>query len=323
MGISGDGQYVGIFKAGANSIIEYNEVEHTGYHGIWFTGDNTIVRFNYVHHFLLNKSDGGGIYAYGKTGVNRQVYRNIVHDGLGDRFGLGEKEHPYSAQVHGIYMDGNTTGVTINENTCFSNNHSGIWLGSNGEITVSDNTLFNNKVAQLKGVDNERTYTKINIANNLLVAKEKGSLLLSFNISPESMAAIIMDKNYFSRPVWQPERIRGAKGYSKVPFEWDSYHDGGTVETRQTFHSLDEWKKLSGKDASTRIINSPGGAVLLMRLEYNPGKQPLKVQLKGEYSDASGKLLRGEIIIPPYGSKLLFSPAFSPVAPGSLQLRKS
>src|SRR5690606_10158221 len=48
MGMSGDGNGMGIFAPGDNTVIEYNNVLNTGYSGINFGGNNTVVKNNFV-----------------------------------------------------------------------------------------------------------------------------------------------------------------------------------------------------------------------------------------------------------------------------------
>ncbi len=312
MGLSGDGQYVAIFKVGSNSVVEYNEIANTGYNGIWYTGDNTIVRFNHIHHYCMVKSDGGGIYSYGVTGKNRLVHRNIVHDGPGDIYGIGENlSNPYTGQVHGIYNDGNTTNVTISDNTSFNNAHSGLWFGSNGEITATGNTLYNNKVAQIKGIDNERLYTNINIKNNNLFAVDKGSLVLSFNVDKKSMIEIASDNNNLCRPVYEPSSINAAPGYSQIPFNWDMYHDGGTVEAEYSFFSVDKWIKLTNKDGNSKktpdSINYQQG----VRFEYNTTNQRKSIVLNGNYKDLNGNFYNS-VTLEPFTSIILLKSLSNP-----------
>lgn len=316
MGMSSDGSYIGIQRVGSHSIVENNEIDSIGYHAIWYTGDNTIIRFNHVHHYMLKKSDGGGIYTYGVTGTSRKIYRNIVHDGPGDNYGTGitDNSNPYTRQAHGIYNDGNSTGVTISNNTCFNNAVSGIWFGSNGEITATENICYNNKVAQIQGNDEARPYSNITIKNNILFARDSGSLILSFNINNISLSQLTIDSNYYCRPLWEPLLPNPLKGYSKSfpNFSWNSYNDGGTIQmgnpavsNSDSFYSLENWKKLTGKDINS--LRTPIKNITLYNIlfEYNATTSVRKIHLVGDYFDVKGKKYTGSLELEPYTSIIL------------------
>ncbi len=121
----------------------------------------------------------------------------------------------------------------------------------------------------------------------------------------------------------EPENIRGAKGYSIVPFSWDTYHDGGTIETLNTFFSLENWKKLNGKDAATVKTNNRVNAHSAIQIEYNPTKLPVTKKLSGDATDIKGERTGNSITLPPYTSRVIVSRSVSPLAPGSLQMKKN
>ncbi len=216
MGISGDAQYNAIQYVGSNSIVEYNEIRNTGYIGIHFIGDNAVIKNNVIDSFCMIKSDGGGIYTYGETGSVRKIIGNIVSNGIGDLHGINvDLKHPYSGQVHGIYMDGNSSYVTIDNNTCFSNAQSGLFLGSSTNISVINNLLYNNDVVQLRAIDSKGALSNINIKNNVFVARDTAQLVTSFQTNGQYNIGSV-DYNYYCRPLYEPQSINTG-GYPNVP----------------------------------------------------------------------------------------------------------
>ena len=109
MGESGDGTYTGVEIRGANSIVQYNSIENTGYIALSFYGNNVLITNNLINNFNLVKNDGGGIYTYIGNGAalpGQNVTGNIVLNGMG--YGKGQ---PID-EVHacGIYLDDQSEG---------------------------------------------------------------------------------------------------------------------------------------------------------------------------------------------------------------------
>lgn len=312
MGRSGEGQYMGMYEIGANSLIENNHVEWTGYDGIYFSGNNTIVRYNHVHNYCAIKIDGGGIYTYGATGTNRLLYKNIVHEGKGNHYGLGltEPDNPFQyGQVHGLYMDGYTTGVTLRGNSSFGNDDSGMWIGSNGEITADSNTLYDNKTAQLRGYDVNRAWTNIVSKRNILFAKAQGQRVmhLDINYPTSSYPQFTSDSNYMCRPIWEPFGIN-ANGFSVLT--WDAHTDGGVIYNLPDgkFKSLDVWKTYSGKDAATVKTYTTVTDTSKIRFEYNATGSNTAVNFEGfTYKDPAGVSYSNSATLAPYSSLVLLN----------------
>ena len=311
MGLSGDAQTIGIMRVGARSIIEYNEIDSVGYHGVWFTGDSVIIRYNHVHHCMMKKSDGGGIYTYGATGVGRVVYNNIIHDNYADIYGIGITDftNPYSRQAHGIYNDGNSSNITETNNTCFNNSQSGIWFGSTENITATGNVCYNNTTAQIKGIDDKGIIKNVKITNNILFARDSGQLVMSFVFNNAvSMTGLNTDSNVYARPIWQPSGIDANNGYGVSPFKWNNYNDGAIIENASNygFYSLDAWQKSKYKDLHTLKAPASISTINDVYFAYNAGNQVSQVTLNQNYLDMNGvRFPSGQISLQPYSSILL------------------
>ena len=226
------------------------------------------------------------------------------------------------ARVHGIYCDGNTTGVNVYDNTCFNNSNSGIWLGSNGEITVTGNTCYNN-MYQIRGADGERNYTNMVVKNNIFFARDSIQLVSAFNVSNSSLSAMAIDNNYYCRPVREPDNINGVIGYSTynsidgaAGFNWQTYNDGGVIQSFG-YYSLDKWKLLTGKDANSSKTPITFTDTSRIKFEYNPTKLNKSILLNANYIDATGKTYSGTISLAPFTSIVLIKIGVSNIPPVS------
>jgi len=152
MGQSGGGSYKGVVaKALSNLLIEYNNVDTTGYVGIEFQGNNVNVRYNVVNHFDFVVDDAGGIYTYssstlanpGTIYTNRVVSNNIVMNGIGAANGRSTA----TLYATGIYLDGLAMNTSVLNNTVFNNPRGGIHSNNALNVTISGNTSYNNQNA--------------------------------------------------------------------------------------------------------------------------------------------------------------------------------
>jgi hypothetical protein len=322
MGRNGDGQYIGIFSPGDESLVQHNEISNIGYIGVHFVGSGTQVRNNHVHHFCLTKSDGGGIYTYGGEkrmaahARPRVVDGNIVHHGVGNIDGVAgaDKGSPYAPQCQGIYMDGNATDVIVSHNTVFKVASAGLWLGSNGGIRAFGNTLADNHFMQLGIDDQTSSPTGLEVRGNLCFAFEREQLCLSVSLrnKPEGQAwpqyvgsLGVLANNLYCRPIREPDGV-STRGYPHVP-TFKDYPGGGVVSTSWDglFLSLDVWKQAYPQDVgsskTSRAVDDPAD----LRLEYNPTTSTKDVDLPGEWEDARGRVYRSRLTLEPYASAVL------------------
>lgn len=309
MGASGDGQYEGISYTNSNTLIEYNKIFNIGYIGIHFIGNNTTVKNNYVDSFCLVKSDGGGIYTYEETGTARKITGNIVSNGIGDQYGINaDFNNPYAIQVHGIYMDGNSSNVSIEDNTVFNNSHSGLFFGSSTNMTAKNNLLYNNKVVQLKGIDSKGPLSNITINNNVVVARDSAQLAVSFvlvglNNNPAYNIGSV-DYNFYCRPLYEPSGVK-TQGYPHVPTYFNYPNGGIAIAYDQLFYSLDGWQALTGWDLHTQKSPQTIHSLDSLRFEFNPTNVSKKISLNGTFVDMKNQLYNNSVVLPPYSSIVL------------------
>lgn len=143
-------RFCGLMVRSDSCIIENNRVVHTGYIGIRALGANLLVRRNYIDGVNAYLDDGGCIYVNG--GMNKAdgtiIEENIVTNSFGAPAGgptyWGE---PHTAS-NGIYIDDNTSGVTVRNNIIAHISHNGIFYKGNAKDTISNcliegNLIFN------------------------------------------------------------------------------------------------------------------------------------------------------------------------------------
>ncbi|WP_162944649.1 right-handed parallel beta-helix repeat-containing protein [Flavisolibacter nicotianae] len=320
MGLSGDAQYNAIQYVNSNSVVQNNVIKNTGYLGIHFIGDSTVIRNNYIDSFSLVKSDAGGIYTYGETGRNRSVVGNIVSNGIGDRNGIGDPDpnNLYAGLVHGIYMDGNSSNVAIENNTCFNNVCSGLFLGSSNNIYARNNLLYNNTRTQLKLADTKDYFSNITIKNNILFGRDSAQLVLDAEALMHGLYNFgSIDSNYYCRPLYEPQGLDSIFGYPHVPTYYN-YPGGGIVQAyNRNFYSLDAWQTLAGKVGwEQHAQKSPVSIDNLdkLRFEYNPTQSPKVVTLDAAYVDARGKSYSNTLTLAPYTAVVLIQTGYTSLA---------
>jgi len=208
LGLSGIGQWYmgsGLYVEGDDNIIKYNRVTNSGYNGIQFHKRN-VVEYNFVQNALLTKDDGGGIYtaaagSYPNAPTSGSIVRYNIIDGV---FGSLNGCNPYGiCQGHGIYLDENSGGVTVEYNTVTNISDAGIFLHNSFNETVRYNTSYNN--GRQYHISTDLGGSKFN--NNILYAKAKnmenyaiqflGSQLMVKSFSREILILIIITNQTF------------------------------------------------------------------------------------------------------------------------------
>jgi len=130
--------------AGPKAVIEGNIIQYSGYIGIRFMPASRI-EGNVVDDSCLVLNDCGAIYTWGSAPNNSQVLRNIVRRAHGNLDGTLAGTQ---TAAQGIYLDDNTTGVLVAENTATEADH-GMQVHIAQRNTLRDNVLFNNRRSQL------------------------------------------------------------------------------------------------------------------------------------------------------------------------------
>lgn len=145
MGKNSDLNGIGIYLCSDadNSIIEKNTLENVGFNGIHFGGDYTKVLNNFVNEFCLIKQDGGGIYTNSdglrnRNNTGREVIGNIITNGHGNKMGSQEDVE----MAEGIYLDDNSSGVKVADNTIAFVSGKGLYLHNANNIEIINNLFY-------------------------------------------------------------------------------------------------------------------------------------------------------------------------------------
>lgn len=244
MGTSGDGNGTGINSRGKVNTLEYNQIINTGYNGIAFTEDDAVIKNNFINNFCFVKDDGGGIYTYvGGNAVapqGRKIIGNVILNGSGA--GPGTNDTTFQA-ANGIFLDDNTSGVEIKDNTVANNAHFGIFFHNAHDIVLKNNTLFNNK-EQLMMRSSEQVAGSVannDISNNIFYSKfpaQMVSHLISARNDIDNFARF--DSNYYCRPL-----------DDRLTIQNDLLYNYGN-STKSDIYDLEGWKAKYQKDAASK-----------------------------------------------------------------------
>ncbi len=288
MGGSGDGSSQGMSISGKNSIVQYNVVDTAGFIGIAFSGNTIQIDKNFINYFCLIKDDGGGIYTQGNEAGNI-ISNNVILNGIGNGDG---SPTPLSSAM-GIYLDNNSSGIQILNNSLGNIGFAGIYLHDAHDIVVKNNTVYNcrTKSIWVKNDDPNTFIRNITIANNILVARDSTqNCFQAVTLHNDIPSFGTINNNYYARPlddnlvfIAQPTGDRG----------------------RNDYYSLAGWQKYTGYDA-----NSHGSPKKItdkndLRYEYNSTQLPVTVSLPYSYIDITGAVFNGAIKLAPYSSAVL------------------
>jgi parallel beta-helix repeat protein len=204
MGKSNTGSYDAITSFGANSTIQYNEIDSTAYDAIYFGGNSSTVSNNFINYFCLVKDDGGGIYIGDKSlsGSIRNITGNIVLNGAGAPLGTDKLS---GLQADGIYMDDSSSQLNISSNTVATCADNGIKIHNANNVTIQNNVLFDNGTQLLLDHDNVAPNSPIrnaSVTGNVLFSRTAKEFTLSLNTIANDIGSFgTLNNNYYCRPI--------------------------------------------------------------------------------------------------------------------------
>ncbi|TKK70345.1 T9SS type A sorting domain-containing protein [Ilyomonas limi] len=242
MGENGGNSYEGIDIEGANSIIENNEIDSSGYNALKFTGDSIKIKNNLIKGFTLTKDDGGGIYTWnGSKNATphhgMQIEGNIILNGIGAGEGTNNQNYLPS---EGIYLDDNSSNLKVFANTIANCSHSGIYLHNSHEIQVLNNTTFNNGTQVNISHDNilpTSPTRNVALQHNVFFSSDASSNLLKLSTIANDINLFgIADSNYYARPLDDNYTISTSQS-SLLPVE---------------MHNLSKWQSSYQKDIHSK-----------------------------------------------------------------------
>lgn len=284
---------------GDNNLLQYNEINNTGYGGIFFRGNNVEIRNNFIQNFCLVFDDGGGIYTGFINEKGKVIDGNIVLNSKGSSEGTGGK---YKLS-QGIFVDNGGESMTISNNTVANGNNSGIKIHNGRSISILNNTLYNNG----DGISSSRGQIEFMISDNGLTADLKHTVkgnkffaktpdqISFFFTSVQSIAQIklmgVLDDNSYARP------IKNDGTYINL-LTGDNRYPGYN-------YSLATWQNYSGQDGNSRSTPKTITDLTDLRFEYNASQQSKTISLDANYIDVKNNSYNGSITLAPYSSAVL------------------
>ncbi len=250
-----DSDYKGMYVVMQNNaLIENNIVDTTGLAGIQFNGNDVVVQKNFVNYFCYRLHDNGGIYTYvGGTDAspstiytNRIVRNNIIGNGISAPFGTNSA-NPYCA---GIYLDGRTMNVIVQDNTVFNSSKNGVHCNNPANVTIRGNTFFNN----LQDISFMRwawgSITNLNIKQNIsfpynatqrnlyyVNAALNTPVATTLNANLQTLGSI--DSNYYNT-------------FTDAGFNFEIYETEGGANIPSSPYSLDGWRAGTNYDLKSK-----------------------------------------------------------------------
>lgn len=294
---SSDNMATGMFLNNLpNGLVQYNEIDTTGYDGIDFAnGDSLQVLNNFINYFCFVKDDGGGIYTLAAA-THKIISGNIILNGIGNGNGIN---NPGTSQAHGVYLDQNglTSGVQVLNNSIAQltspalAGYSGIFVHDAINITVTGNTVYNYGVAQIyiKNDISGEAITGFTSKNNIFFSKDSIQYCLFTRTLHNDISSYgTMDSNYYVRP------IADSLVFNTEP-----------LATTDFYYTLAGWQTLTSYDAHSHKSPKTITTTSDLLFEYNPTQSPLIIFLPYNYIDAKGINYNGEITLAPYTSAVL------------------
>jgi parallel beta-helix repeat protein len=286
-----------IYIGGDNSIVEFNNLDSSGYNGIRFNANNVKVRNNFINHSCMIIDDGGGIYTdANKTG--REITGNIVLNSMGTSEGTDAKGNMLA---HGIFLDDQTVYVTVQGNSVSSCRGAGIFIHNASDLIIKDNTCFDNGIDGnwLKGAimfqyDWSKPLRNIQLRNNIFFAKTAKQLTLfgyTGGYDPSDIKQLgSADYNYYARPLDGSNTIN----LSSSTVSWPGVN-----------LNLSSWKTYTGLDYNSQAAKKTTTSTSDLRFVYNASSSSRTIALDASYIDVKGISYNGSITLAPYTSAVL------------------
>lgn len=280
-----------IYSVSANTLIQGNVVDSSGWGGIVFYGNNSIAKNNFVNYSCLIKDDCAGIATHGGF-TGQQIIGNIVLNSIGNWEGSSST---VTLLAHGIFLDDLSNSVTVSGNSVAGCGGVGYDFHRVTNININNNTAYNNgtKGNWMKGAiifqcnANNPPFTGIKLNNNIFVARTTDQLAFFYYLNSTNKSDITQfgsaDNNYFARPIDDDSSILVNTNYFDVK-GWQSY-------SAQDAHSKGSPKKITN-------LND-------LRFEYNATTSNKTIALGANYIDIKGTSYNGSITLAPFTSAVL------------------
>lgn len=237
---------IGIYLAADSdgSKVSENQITNTGYSAIYFGGDWVTVSKNYIEGFCQLKYDGGGIYTNSqglddRNCRDRVIDHNIVINSKPQAFGIPETESP--PLIEGIYLDDNSRGLAITNNTVAIEDGRGIYLHNARNIKIKNNLLYNNSFGIYLSHDQlGNPIRDVEIFENTFLSKNEEQQFIGISSILDDVSLIgFIDNNYYFDP------------FSSV----FTFQDLSKAKFPPTERNLLDWSRTNGFDLNSKYFN--------------------------------------------------------------------
>lgn len=268
-------------------LIKNNIIRNIGYSGIKLssTADIITIQNNFIHDILLTLNDGAGIYTAG-AGTSRKIDGNIILNVEGNSDGT---PYPDRHIARGVYLDVNSTNVTVTNNTVAHCSEGGYMIHRSSQNRFENNIAFNNGYGmffQNNTVSNIRNNTLI---NNIFFAKSPTQLALKFYSGIDDIPFFgTADYNYYSRPI-----------------DDDEVFHTFSPSTGSKFRTLADWQSFTSQDRNSKKSPVTVSDTSKIDFFYNPSTSNKVISLSLPMVDVTGKKYSGSVTLLPYTSVIL------------------
>ena len=291
--------------SGFGNTIEYNRLERTGSSGIQMFGANSTIQYNYVQESGYVKGDNGGISVYGSGSFpttnahDITIQSNIVISATGNTDGAIPTFQPLFGV--GIYIDNAADNITIADNTVIGSTIDGI-LVQNSRATVTGNTTYNNNAGTM-------SRGQIGLYGSpTVVSSLNNNILYGLNyIDPFTFAKTLHTENANQNNI----------GTADFNYYFNPYRDD-SISIGFNLHTLAEWQAASGLDANSKTnwFNLTIGEPPISRIFYNDTQSTMVIDLGNTlYLDLDQNPVTGSIILAPFTSRVLIDTGEAPLVP--------
>ena len=315
-GISGVNNMIGIVvanneivKEAGSHIAQYNTirknvVDSIGYVGIRMDGANSIMEYNNINNVMGKLSDGAAVYCWSISKNythHNQIHHNIVSNVSGSNYGTPSGPNP---AANGIYIDNNCYNILVENNIVLNISASGIHINSDSyNNVVKNNTIYNClsgfSVAEWAkpSATFGNNFTKNNIF--LLAPLQRAITLINF-LLPGTKGMVSMDSNRYYH-FW---------GDTLMTDIFNIKNTTGNPQRITNEYDFNGLQKIMRYEKSGKSIRKIKGinSIAQSKLLYNNTGSIKTIQLTGkEYYSLQGKKIN-EVILKPYHSFIIVTP---------------
>jgi len=304
-GKSGNGTYISLLINGesphSENLFINNRIDSTGYIGIDFRTGGNVIKNNLVQNFCLIKDDSAGIYTWGNHYGNNIIEENIILNGKGNGEGT---LYPAFRHANGIYIDDNSSNITMKDNTIAYCSQSGIFIHNSDSLKICHNTLFGNgdhfankEKSQLYIRQDEivkhKTLTALEITRNKLFATNENSYCVYWSTSEKENYNQF--KNFYINQYFAPN--------SNQVFAY-SYKEEQMCDAPKGY-SLNEWQGVSQQDEHSTFKFLPSSYRSTRTLLAPKSNKEWMIWPEGSKIQSSNKPENYIEVIPPNQSEVL------------------